>query len=419
MPQVGRVEVSIMEEDQSRLLAFQNGELDIMNMEGPLAPNVLDGGKLKPELASKGVKLSRFVDPEISYIYWNMQDPIVGGFEKEKVALRRAMAMAYNIADEIKVVRNGQAVEVELPDSAGGQRPRPRLEELASSTTRRAPTRCSTGSGTRRAPTAGATCPTASRSRSAMRSRPDTLGRQQDEAWKKSFDSIGIRMEVQKDKFPELLKLEKQCKLMMRSASWIADYPDGDNFMQLLYGPNIGQSNNACAKIPEYDRLYEQIAADARLAGAQQALSRDGEDHRGVRAVAAEHQPATATCWCSRRCRASRSIRSCTTNGQYIDVAPKPSSVDHVRAATMQEEVEEGRAGGRAGVPRRSKKAGRPRRRGRFAGAARRAARFMRAGDGARRRRYCEGVRAARRGPDARASNPFRMRSVRRRAQRR
>ena len=45
---------------------------------------------------------------------------------------------------------------------------------------------------------------------------------------------------------------------MMRTASWIADYPDGDNFMQLLYGPNIGQSNNACASIPEYDRLYEQ-----------------------------------------------------------------------------------------------------------------------------------------------------------------
>jgi hypothetical protein len=65
-------------------------------------------------------------------------------------------------------------------------------------------------------------------------------------------------MEVQKDKFPELLKLERQCKLMMRTASWIADYPDADNFMQLLYGKNIGQNNNGCAKIPEYDKLYEQ-----------------------------------------------------------------------------------------------------------------------------------------------------------------
>jgi ABC-type oligopeptide transport system substrate-binding subunit len=61
---------------------------------------------------------------------------------------------------------------------------------------------------------------------------------------------------IRKEKFPELLKLEKQCKISMRVASWIADYPDGDNFMQLLYGPNTFQSNNACAKIPEYDALY-------------------------------------------------------------------------------------------------------------------------------------------------------------------
>src|SRR4029453_9733534 len=119
MPQVGRIEVSIIEEDQARLLAFEKGELDLMNMEGPLAPNVLDGGKLKPELASRGVKLSRFVDPEISYHYWNLQDAVVGGLEKEKVALRRAMAMAYNTAEEIKVVRNGQAIEVAYPIPPG------------------------------------------------------------------------------------------------------------------------------------------------------------------------------------------------------------------------------------------------------------------------------------------------------------
>jgi len=65
-------------------------------------------------------------------------------------------------------------------------------------------------------------------------------------------------MEVQKEKFAELLKLEKQCKLQMRTAAWIADYPDADNFTQLLYGKNIHQSNNACAAIPEYDKLYEQ-----------------------------------------------------------------------------------------------------------------------------------------------------------------
>src|SRR4030095_12234753 len=89
-------------------------------------------------------------------------------------------------------------------------------------------------------------------------SRPDSLGRQEEEVWKKALDSISIRMEGRKEQFANLLMLDKQCKLQMRTASWIADYPDGDNFMQLLYSKNIYQSNNACANIPEYDKLYEQ-----------------------------------------------------------------------------------------------------------------------------------------------------------------
>src|SRR5512139_1497914 len=119
MPQVGRVEVAIIEEDQSRLLAFQNGELDIMNLEGPLAPNVLDGDRLRPEFAKKGVMLSRIIDPEIQYLYWNLQDPVVGGLSKEKIALRRALAMAYDPAEEVRVVRNGQAVVAEYPIPPG------------------------------------------------------------------------------------------------------------------------------------------------------------------------------------------------------------------------------------------------------------------------------------------------------------
>ena len=82
--------------------------------------------------------------------------------------------------------------------------------------------------------------------------------RQYDELMKRSLDSIAIRMEIHKDRFPELLKLERRCRIMMRNAAWIADYPDGDNFMQLLYGPNTQQSNNACYQSPEFDRLYEK-----------------------------------------------------------------------------------------------------------------------------------------------------------------
>ncbi|HQR10562.1 MAG TPA: ABC transporter substrate-binding protein [Casimicrobiaceae bacterium] len=255
MPQVGRVEISIIEEDQARWLAFQNRELDIMNMEGPLAPQALVDGKLKPELAAKGIRLDRIVDPEISYVYWNLQDPVVGGLSKDKVALRRAMAMSYNVAQDIKVIRNGQAVEATYPIPPGVVGNVPDWK----SSIKYDPAGANTlldKFGYKKGPDGYRTLPDGKPLVVTLFSRPDSLGRQQDELWKASLDAIGVKMDVHKDKFAELLKMEKKCQVMSRPAAWIADYPDGDNFMQLLYGPNTGASNGGCAKIPEYDALY-------------------------------------------------------------------------------------------------------------------------------------------------------------------
>jgi ABC-type transport system substrate-binding protein len=260
MPAIGRVEISIIEEDQARLLAFQGDEIDLMNMEGPLAPKVLDGGTLKPELRAKGVKLERIIDPELSYTYWNMRDPVVGGLSKDKIALRRAMAMSYNVDEEIRVIRNGQAVEARYPIPPGVVGHDPAWKSGIAYDPAGANALLDRF-GYKRGADGWRTLPDGKPLQVRLSSRPDTLGRQQDEIWKKSLDAIGIRMDVHKDKFPELLKAEKQCKLQMRVASWIADYPDGDNFMQLLYGPNTFQSNNACARIPEFDKLYEKTQA--------------------------------------------------------------------------------------------------------------------------------------------------------------
>ncbi|MEP7064297.1 MAG: ABC transporter substrate-binding protein [Betaproteobacteria bacterium] len=257
MPIVGRVEIYVMEEDQTRLLAFQNGELDIMNLEGPLAPNVLDGDKLRPEYVKKGIQLSRIVDPEISYTYWNMEDPVWGGMSKEKIALRRAVAMSYNAQQDVKVIRNGQAVEATYPIPPGVVGHIADWKPLNAYDPKTANALLD-WFGYKKGADGWRNLPDGKPFAMNLSSRPDTLGRQQDELWQKSLEAIGVRLDVHKDKFPEQLKAEKACKLQSRVASWIADYPDGDNFMQLMYGPNTGQSNNGCARIPEYDKLYER-----------------------------------------------------------------------------------------------------------------------------------------------------------------
>ena len=74
---------------------------------------------MAPDLAKRGIKLYRYLEPEMTYYYFNMVDPDVGGFSKERIALRRAIAMSYNIEDEIRVIRKSQAIKAESPIPPG------------------------------------------------------------------------------------------------------------------------------------------------------------------------------------------------------------------------------------------------------------------------------------------------------------
>jgi len=90
IPQIGRVEISIIEEEQSRWLAFQRGEIDFIDRFGSFAPIAIPGNRLAPDLAKRGIGWDRSVEPEITYYFFNMQDPTLGGFSTEKIALWRA-----------------------------------------------------------------------------------------------------------------------------------------------------------------------------------------------------------------------------------------------------------------------------------------------------------------------------------------
>lgn len=257
MPQIGRIEISVIVEDQSRWLAFQNDEIDLFQLEGPLAPQALRNGKLKPELAKKGVQHSRIIDPESSYTYWNMRDPVWGGFGREKIALRRAAAMAYNPQEEIHIVWNDEAIALEYPIPPGvvGHDPNYKSSIEYDVATANA---LLDKFGYKKDADGWRTLPDGKPLKIRYSARAESNGQHMAEVWKKSYDSIGIHMEGDLRPFPDLLKAEKQCQIQSRTSPWIADYPDGDNFMQLYYGPNTGQNNNGCAAIPEYDKLYAQ-----------------------------------------------------------------------------------------------------------------------------------------------------------------
>lgn len=257
LPAIGRVEIAIMEEDQGRLLAFQNHEIDLFQLEGPLAPRVMKGKTLNDDFVRMGAKMSRILDPELQYPYLNMRDPLTGGLSKEKIALRRAILMAYDDEEEIRVVHNGQAeaIDFTVPPGVVGHVPGYRSVNQTNVPLANA---LLDKFGYKVGADGYRTLPDGKPFAIRFTSRPDSQARQQEELWQKTFNSIKVRMTSDKKKFPEILKAEKTCQLQMRIDRWIADFPDGDNFMQLFYSKHIGESNTSCTEIPEFDRLYEK-----------------------------------------------------------------------------------------------------------------------------------------------------------------
>jgi oligopeptide transport system substrate-binding protein len=267
LPLLDRIEIYPIDDEQPRYLAFLNKEHDILD-ETPFSfiHQVLPNGKLAVPLARQGVRVFRELQPEITYDVFNVEETVngkpnpVGGYSPERVALRRAMVMAHDRTAEIAIVRKNQALPAETPVPPGVVGYDPDIHATAQDFD---PAHAKAlldmfgyvdrdGDGWRDQPDGKPLVLTYKYNAGSQETR------QLAELWSKSMSNVGIRIEATAVTFADLLNDKRVGNFQMAGSAWIADYPDAQNFLQLLYGPNTNQSNESRFKLPEYDRLYEK-----------------------------------------------------------------------------------------------------------------------------------------------------------------
>jgi ABC-type transport system substrate-binding protein len=258
LPMVGNIDVSIIEEAQPRLLSFDSGNIDYLEVPLSLASNVLDGPVLKPQFAKRGITLQRELTPSISMFYFNLENPIVGGYTPDKLALRRAISMGLDRATAIAQLQNGQAIPANqpVPPPLYGHDPKyaapydydPRA---ARALLDRFGYKDRDGDGFRELPDGTPLT-------LVLASTTDNVSRTRDELWKRNMDALGIRITFLKNKWPELNRMSEAGQLMMWGFGWTSNIPEGIDFYSYFYSKNIGTSNDARMRLPAFDALYEK-----------------------------------------------------------------------------------------------------------------------------------------------------------------
>ncbi len=267
IPMVDEVQIAIIPEAQPFWLSFVNGQIDALatssgSVPGEFVPQAMPNGKVAPNLAKKGIVGRQQVNSDVGYVFFNMEDPIVGGYTPEKVALRRAIGLAYDVEREIRTIRRGQAIPAQssiVPHTYGFD---PAFKsEMGDYDPARAKALLDLfgykdvdGDGWRELPDGKPLVVT----RSTL---PEQIYREYDTLWKKNMDAIGIKTVFSVQKFAESLKQARAGKLQVWSLAGSAADPDGQGSLQRFDSTQIGGQNMARFKNVRMDEIYKLMSS--------------------------------------------------------------------------------------------------------------------------------------------------------------
>ncbi len=226
---------------------------------------------LTPEMQARGIQLHTAVAPSIFYTGFNMLDPVVGGYDERARKLRQAIAIAVDYEEYIAIFMNGRGLPAQgpLPPGIFGHREGPQgINPRVYRWVDGRPVRRSLDEARQLLAEAGYPD-----GRDAETGKPltlylDTTGSGPDDKarldwWRKQFARLNIQLVIRNTDYNRFQDKMRKGTAQIFQWGWNADYPDPENFLFLLYGPNSKVENNgenaANYRNPAFDRLFEQV----------------------------------------------------------------------------------------------------------------------------------------------------------------
>jgi ABC-type transport system substrate-binding protein len=242
--------------------------------------------ELTPDMLAKGIALKTSVSASSFYTGFNMLDPVVGGLGEKQKKLRQALAIALDIEEYIAIFANGRGIPAQgpLPPGLFGYKEgeagiNPVVYDWAGDQ----PKRKAISEAKRLLAAAGYPG-----GRDAASGKPlvlnfDTAARGPDDKarldWlRKQFRKLDIELVIRGTDYNRFQDKMRQGTAQIFEWGWNADYPDPENFLFLLYGPNkklgSGGENAANYVNPEFDRLFIQMKDMDNGPARQQVIDR-------------------------------------------------------------------------------------------------------------------------------------------------
>jgi len=250
LPLIDRIEITIIQEDQPRWLKFVQGDLDIGgipkdNFDTAISPS----RELTSDLRDKGIVLEIYEDAATYWYGFNMEDPVVG----KNRPLRQAMNLAIDRDEYLKLFLNNRGTPARgvLPPMIAGYDP-----DINSPYTVYDP-KLAKQKVKEAVKVHGGPLPVIVLTQGST----DSVARQTGQWLTRSFERVGITLEVDYMDWPSAQEKVKTKSAQMYAMGWVADIPDAENFMQLFYGPNGSPGpNNMNYQNPKADELYKKLS---------------------------------------------------------------------------------------------------------------------------------------------------------------